>query len=60
MVRAFIDVFPQSVLLSGMQSELLLVGTTAPRIEIDPDRLAGALHRRQRSRTTSAASTWAP
>ena len=40
MVRAFIDVFPQSVLLSGMHSEFLLVGTTADRIEIDPDRLA--------------------
>jgi predicted membrane-bound spermidine synthase/tetratricopeptide (TPR) repeat protein len=43
MVRAFVDVFPQSVLLSGMQTELLLVGTTAPRIEIEPDRLARAL-----------------
>ena len=40
MVRAFLDVFPQSVLLSGMQAELILVGTTAPRIEIDPDALA--------------------
>ena len=29
MVRAFVDVFPQSVLLSGMQAELLLVGTNA-------------------------------
>ncbi len=45
MVRAFVDVFPQSVLLSGMQAELLLVGTTAARIEIDPDRLARALER---------------
>ena len=43
MVRAFIDVFPQSVLASGAQSNLLLLGTTAPRIEIDPTRLAGAL-----------------
>ena len=43
MVRAFVDVFPQSVLLSGMQSELLLVGTTAPRIEIEPDRVVRAL-----------------
>jgi len=45
MVRAFIDVFPQSVLLSGTQAELLLVGTAAPRIEIDPVRLAAALER---------------
>ena len=45
MVRAFLDAFPQSVLLSGMQAELLLLGTTAPRIEIDPDRIARALER---------------
>jgi spermidine synthase len=45
MVRAFIDVFPQSVLLSGAQAELLLVGTTAPRIELDPDRIAATLVR---------------
>jgi len=45
MVRAFLDVFPQAVLLSGTQAELLLVGTTAPRIEIDPDRLRQALDR---------------
>ena len=45
MVRAFIDVFPQSVLLSGMQAELLLVGTNADSIEIDPERLARALER---------------
>jgi spermidine synthase len=45
MVRAFIDVFPQSVLLSGTQAELLLIGTAAPRIEFDPVRLAAALER---------------
>jgi spermidine synthase len=45
MVRAFIDVFPRSVLLSGMYSELLLVGTNADRIEIDPERVAAALQR---------------
>ena len=43
MVRAFIDVFPHSVLLSGTQAELLLVGTTGDRIEIEPERLARAL-----------------
>jgi spermidine synthase len=43
MVRAFLDVFPQSVLLSGMQAELILVGTTADRIRIAPDALAGRL-----------------
>jgi spermidine synthase len=43
MVRAFIDVFPQSVLLSGAQAELLLIGTTAPRIELDPLRVEAVL-----------------
>jgi spermidine synthase len=44
MVRAFVDVFPASVLLSGSQAELLLVGTTAPTIEIDPSGVAAALN----------------
>ena len=43
MVRAFIEVFPQSVLLSGTQAELLLVGTTAGSIEVDPNQLSRAL-----------------
>ena len=43
MVRAFLDVFPQSVLLSGTQAELLLVGTTAGSIEVDPNQLSRAL-----------------
>jgi spermidine synthase len=45
MVRSFVDVFPNAVLLSGASSNLLLVGTTAPRNEIDPNRLAAALAR---------------
>jgi spermidine synthase len=45
MVRAFIDVFPRSVLVSGTQEELLLVGTRGDTIEVDPDRLARALER---------------
>jgi spermidine synthase len=45
MVRAFLDVFPAAVLLSGTQAELLLVGTAAPRVEIDPGRLRVALDR---------------
>jgi spermidine synthase len=48
MARAFIDVFPQSVLLSGMQGELLLVGTTGASIAVDPDRLGRALERAPR------------
>jgi spermidine synthase len=43
MVRAFLDVFPAAVLLSGSGADLLLVGTAADRIVIDPDRVAGAL-----------------
>ena len=43
MVRAFVDVFPQSVLLSGAESDLLLLGTNSDRIEIDPDRVGAAL-----------------
>jgi len=44
-VRAFIDVFPESVLLSGDDNELILMGTRGPSIQMDPDavlrRLAG-------------------
>ena len=43
MVRAFIDVFPNAVLLSGAQAELLLLGTTGSSIEIDPERLQAQL-----------------
>jgi spermidine synthase len=43
MIRAFVDVFPQSVLLSGAEADLILLGTTASRIEIDPDRVSEAL-----------------
>jgi spermidine synthase len=45
MTRAFLDVFPQAVLLSGAQAELILMGTTAATIEIDPERVATALER---------------
>jgi spermidine synthase len=36
MIRAFIEVFPQTVLLSGSRGELILMGVNGPRIEIDP------------------------
>ncbi len=42
-VRAFVDVFPQAVLLSGSQSELILMGVNGPRIEIDPEAVAARL-----------------
>jgi len=43
MVRAFLDAFPQAVLLSGADAELLLIGANGPRIEIDPARLVSRL-----------------
>jgi spermidine synthase len=43
MVRSFVDVFPNAVLLSGATSNLLLIGTNGGRNEVDPRRLAGAL-----------------
>jgi spermidine synthase len=43
MVRSFIDVFPNAVLLSGASANLLLMGTSDERNEIDPHRLAEAL-----------------
>jgi spermidine synthase len=45
MTRAFIDVFPNAVLLSGANLNLLLVGTNDARNEIDPSRVAEALTR---------------
>jgi spermidine synthase len=45
MVRAFIDVFPQAVLLSGAESDLLLLGANDATIEIDPVRIGAALAR---------------
>jgi spermidine synthase len=43
MIRAFIDVFPNAVLLSGANTNLLLIATNGARNEIDPGRLAAAL-----------------
>jgi spermidine synthase len=45
MVKSFLEVFPQAVLLSGAQAELLLIGTAAPRIELDPARVRNTLER---------------
>ena len=45
MIRAFVDVFPQAVLLSGAESDLILLGINGPRIEIDPERVAASLAR---------------
>jgi len=42
-VRAFVEVFPQAVLLSGSNAELILMGVNGPRIEIDPEAVAARL-----------------
>ena len=43
LVRSFVDVFPSSVLLSGERKELILLGTKAETIRIDPARVRAAL-----------------
>jgi spermidine synthase len=45
MVRSFVDVFPNAVLLSGASSNLILIGANDARNELDLDRLARALQR---------------
>ena len=51
MIRSFIDVFPQAVLLSGAGGDLLLLGANDTRIEIDPARVDAALARAPQVRT---------
>jgi spermidine synthase len=53
MIRAFIDVFPRSVLLSGAQADLILIGAK-DRIEIDPNRLLAAMSQRPAARADLA------
>ncbi len=48
MTRAFVDIFPNAVLLSGASSNLLLIGSNEARVEIDPGRLSTALARAPR------------
>jgi spermidine synthase len=43
MIRAFIDVFPNAVLLSGANTNLLLIGSRDTPNQIDPNRIAAAL-----------------
>ena len=43
MIRAFIDVFPNAVLLSGANTNLLLIGSRDSPNQIDPNRIAAAL-----------------
>lgn len=46
MVRAFIEVFPSSVLLSGNAAELIFMGTPAPELVLDLDRVEASLRER--------------
>jgi spermidine synthase len=48
MVRAFVDVFPESALVSGDRAELILVGTNAPSLALDPERVTARLAARPR------------
>lgn len=43
MIRAFVDVFPQAVLLSGAEADLLLIGRNDSNNQIDPVDVANAL-----------------
>jgi predicted membrane-bound spermidine synthase len=43
MIRAFIDVFPNAILLSGANANLLLIGSRESTNQIDPNRIAAAL-----------------
>ena len=51
MVRSFIDVFPNAVLLSGAGANLLLVGTNAATNQIDVSHLTRALEHAPEVRT---------
>jgi spermidine synthase len=53
MIKSFVDVFPQSVLLSGAQADLILVGAN-DRIEVDPNELFTALSQRSAVRADLA------
>jgi tetratricopeptide (TPR) repeat protein len=55
MVRAFVDVFPGAVLLSGAGADLILIGGNGAPVQLDPDRLAAALARAPEVRADLAA-----
>ena len=44
MVRAFVDVFPQAVLVSGAEADLILVGTRDTSVAVDPGQLLARLN----------------
>src|SRR5439155_331147 len=42
-VRAFVEVFPKAVLLSGTMTDFILMGTNGPRLELQPAKLRARL-----------------
>ena len=55
MVRTFVEVFPNSVLLSGVYSELILMGVRDAPVEIDPGLVQARLEAMPRVRDDLAA-----
>ena len=53
MIKSFVDVFPESVLLSGAEADLILIGANN-RIEIDPNQLFAAMSQRPAARADLA------
>lgn len=45
-VRAFVDVFPSSIMLNGASADFILLGVNAERFDIEPRRLASRLERK--------------
>jgi len=45
MVRAFVEVFPQAVLLSGTMTDFILMGINGPRLELNPSEMMARLTR---------------
>jgi spermidine synthase len=43
LIRSFLDAFPHSVLLSGHERELILMGVNGDRLEFDPERVGRKL-----------------
>jgi spermidine synthase len=53
MIKSFVDVFPESVLLSGAEADLILLGANN-RIQIDPNQLFAAMSQRPAARADLA------
>ena len=58
MVRAFLDVFPNAVLLSGMEKELILMGRASSETAIDPEICRAPSPGRPGCKPISSVSIW--